>query len=73
MRKQLFDYIRKSKKAVALISHPLMIESLTATGFQEDGTPINPVKFDFGEIKRQHIWIEGVVVQAEEKYVPFCG
>jgi len=50
-----------------------MCESLTATGWHEDGAPINSLKFDFGEIRREHIWIEGVVVEAEEKHTPLCG
>jgi hypothetical protein len=46
---------------------------LTATGWHEDGQLINSVKFGFGELRREHVWIEGVVVEAEEKNIPLCG
>lgn len=59
-RKQLFDYHQKATAKVAVVAHPEMIEVLTATGWHEDGQLVNPIRFRFGEWKREHVWIEGV-------------
>lgn len=42
-----------------------MLETLTATGWHENGKLINAVSFDFGDIKNEHVWIEGVQAEAE--------
>lgn len=56
-----------------MVSHPQVLETLTATGWHEDGKLINNIQFDFGQIKREFIWIEGVEAEAEEKGLPLCG
>lgn len=73
IKKELFDAISKSKKKVALITHPEVLEALTATSWHPDGKLVNPVMFEFGEIKSEHMMIEGVQGEAEESHVPFCG
>ena len=65
--------MRRSKQRIALVSHPQVLETLTATGWHEDGKLINNIQFDFGQIKREFIWIEGVEAEAEEKGLPLCG
>lgn len=32
-RKEIFDYQQKAKKKVAIVAHPSMLETLTATGW----------------------------------------
>lgn len=73
MRKELFDYHQKSKKKIAIVAHPSMLETLTATGWHEDGELVNAVRFNYGEWKREYVFIEGVQGEAEESHVPFCG
>jgi antitoxin component YwqK of YwqJK toxin-antitoxin module len=46
-----------------LIAHQSVLEALTATGWHEDGKLINNVNFQHGQLKREHIWIEGVAVE----------
>ena len=65
MRKELFDYLQKTKRKVALIAHPAVLETLTATGWHENGRLINAVSFEFGDVKNEHVWIEGVQAEAE--------
>ena len=48
MRKELFNYIQKTKKKVALVAHPEVLETLTATGWHEDGSLVNAIQFNFG-------------------------
>ncbi len=48
-----------SKKKVALVGHPLIFAALTATGFHEDGEPVNGIMLKNSEVKEIPIVIEG--------------
>jgi hypothetical protein len=73
MRRELFNYMQKTKKRVAIVAHPQVLATLTSTGWHEDGKLINPVYFDFGNARNEFVWIEGVEAEAEEPSIPICG
>ena len=75
LKRELCDYWHKTKgnSKLVLISHPSVLETLTATGFHENGKLINSVSFEFGQLKREHVWIEGLHVGKEEFNTPICG
>lgn len=71
LKEQLIKYKQVSKKKVALVGHSYMFRMLTATGFYQDGEPINDVLLKNCEVREIPIIIEGYQEEAET-VVPFC-
>lgn len=63
-KKKLVKYFGMTDKKIAIVGHSNMIESLTATGFKEDGTPINGIKLENCEVSLVNLVLEGVTMDA---------
>lgn len=72
LKEKLANYMTKTDKKIAIVGHSNMIKTLTATGYKEDGTPINGISLDNCEVQLVNLTMEGVVKMDGPKTV-WCG
>ena len=50
-KQKLLGYLSKTDKKIAIVGHSNMIKTLTATGYKEDGAPINGIDMKNCEVQ----------------------
>lgn len=72
LKEKLVNYMMKTNKKIAIVGHSNMIKTLTATGYKEDGTPINGINMENCEVQLINVTMEGIVKMDAPKTV-WCG
>ena len=60
-KKKLVSYIGKTDKKIAIVGHSNMIKTLSATGFKEDGSPINGIQLENCEVQLINLVMDGII------------
>jgi hypothetical protein len=58
---------------LALVACGEVLEALTSTSINEDKSLVNAIRFDFGEVKPEYLWIEEYDGELENSSMPFCS
>lgn len=62
----------KTDKKIAIVGHSNMIKTLSATGFKEDGTPINGIDMKNCEVQLINLVMDSVGKIDPPKHI-WCG
>lgn len=71
-KQKLQSYLARTDKKIAVVGHSNMIKHLTATGFKEDGKPINGVDLKNCEVQLINIVMDSLGIVEPPKTV-WCG
>lgn len=72
LKQKLVTYMAKTDKKIAIVGHSNMIKTLSATGYKEDGTPINGISMENCEVQLINLTMDGVVKMDAPK-THWCG
>jgi hypothetical protein len=71
-KQKLFGHLSKTDKKIAIVGHSNMIKTLTATGYKEDGAPINGIDMYNCEVQLINLVIDCIGKSDPPKTI-WCG